>query len=414
MFKKITNFISSMKFGMILLILIIICSLAGSFIPQGYDNSFYEEEYHQLSNTLLLFQLNNVFRSWYFISLMTFLCINLIFCSIIRLKKTVRRSNQGLVIASSVICQPAEPEYTDKVAGFLKAQRFKVYHSEDSTIYYKNTYGYYGSFLVHLSLLLILVFGTCAMYFTTMEDVDIMVGESAVLSDDTKITVESFQIEDEYGEIDYESILQITDKQGNVSEPVAVSVNYPFSFGGHKYYQQTYGFAGYITVVNKNISNPLYMKENGFITLDGQDGIMYYGVYSDYIKNEDGSVSVIKDLGKGYSNPIYNVAIVENNTITEGMALPGTSYKVGDVLYSFNNPVLYPGIRVKTNPAIIMALLYISFALMIVGLWLCFFHVPIYVKIDDTGYVLISPKPSVGLKAKINASIRTCEREENK
>lgn len=393
MIKKITKFVSSMKFGMLLLVLILICSIAGSFIPQGYDI---------------------VFGSWYFISLTTFLCINLIFCSIIRLKKTVRKVKQGLIVAESAICQPIDKEYIGRIANFFNSQRFKVHKSNDATIYYKNVYGYYGSFFVHLSLLLIMVFGGCAMHFTTMEDVDIMVGETVVLSDGTKITVESFQMVDENGETDYESILKVTDKHGNVSESKTVSVNYPFSFGGHKYYQQTYGLAGHITVTNKGIASPLYMREEGFITLDSQNGIVYYEVYPDFKKNEDGSLSVFKDLSKGYSNPIYKVAIIENGNTTEGMALPGTSHQVGEMLCSFNDPVYYPGIRVKTNPAIIMALLYLSFVLMIIGLWLCFFHVPIYVKIDEVGYVLISPKSTEGIKSKMNASIRSCESEENK
>lgn len=393
MIKKITKFVSSMKFGMLLLVLILICSLAGSFIPGGDEI---------------------VFSSWYFISLLSFLCINLIFCSIIRLKNTIRKVKQGLKVAGSATCQPTDKEDLGRIVGFFESQRYKIHKSNDATIYYRNINGYYGSFLVHLSILFILVFGACAMHFSTMEDLDIMVGESAVLADGTEIMVESFQVVDENRETDYESVLKVRDKHGNVSESAPVSVNYPFSFGGHKYYQQTYGLAGYITVTNKGIASPLYMKEEGFITLDNQNGLIYFEVYPDYKRNQDGSLALSTDLNKGYSNPIYKVAVLENGKTTEGMALPGTSIQVGDMVCFFNDPVFYPGIRVKSSPAIIMALLYLSFALMIVGLWLCFFHVPLYVKIDDIGYVLISPKSTEGIKVKMSASIDFCDREENK
>ena len=413
MIKKITSFISSMKFGMLLLSLIVLCSLAGSLIPQGYEASYYRAEYNEFSTILLFLQLDRVFSSWYFIVLLLFLCINLVFCSILRLKNTIKKVKKGLNVASSAVCHPIDKESINRVENFLKSQRFKLYKHDESTIYYKNIIGYYGSFFVHLSLLLILSFGSFSMYYTTIEDVDIMVGESVTLSDGTAIKVNSFQIENEYGETDYKSILEIRDKHGNTSAPMAVSVNHPISFDGHKYYQQTYGLAGYITVTNKGIESPLYLKEQAFITLDDQNGVMYFEVFPSYDRMEDGSLSIQKDWSKGYTNPIYQIAIIENDNITEGMALPGTSYQVGEMLCTFNNPVFYPGIRVKTSPDIIMLLLYISFMLMIFGLWLCFFHIPTYVKIDHKGYAIVSPKSTERIKSNINAMIKTCEREEN-
>lgn len=414
MIIKTLNFLRSMKFGMLLLILILICSFIGSIVPQGNDAINYATEYPQFSDTILLLGLNNIFKSWYFITLLCLLCINLVFCSILRLKNTVRNANQGFNKAATLICEPIEHKYAKITMKFIKSQRFKTYNTDSSTIYYKNISGYYGSFLVHLSLLLILIFGACSTYYASTEDINIIVGESATLSDGTVITVEAFRIEDENGETDYESILLVTDKHGNNSKPTAVKVNYPFSFGGHKYYQQTYGLAGYITVINKGISNPLYMTDSAFITADGNNGIMYYAVYPDYIKNEDGSVSVLKDHGKDSSNPIYMIATIEDNETIDGMALPGTSFQIGDMICTFNNPGWYPGIRVKTDIPLFMGLLYTSFALMIAGLWLCFFHVPVYIKFDQTGYAIYSPKPIYSIKTQIKAAIETCEREVSK
>ena len=45
MLKKVLKFLRSMAFGMVLLVLILICSLAGSLIAQGNDPSWYVQTY---------------------------------------------------------------------------------------------------------------------------------------------------------------------------------------------------------------------------------------------------------------------------------------------------------------------------------------------------------------------------------
>ena len=76
-----------MRFGLILLGLIIAVSLIGSLIPQNNEAMYYVRNYPDTAQLILNLQLNRVFTSWYFILLVVLLCVNLIFCSILRIRR---------------------------------------------------------------------------------------------------------------------------------------------------------------------------------------------------------------------------------------------------------------------------------------------------------------------------------------
>ena len=61
--------------------------------------------------------------------------------------------------------------------------------------------------------------------------------------------------------------------------------------------------------------------------------------------------------------------------------------------FRFNDPVEYPGIRVKHVSRLLNGLLVASFALMIAGLFITFFYEPVLVKTDEEGYAVLGPKP---------------------
>ena len=88
--KKVLSFLRSMKFGMILLALVIVCSFAGSMIVQQRNAMEYVDRYGaDTAQIILALGLDDVFSAPYFIALMAALCLNLILCSIVRLPRTM-------------------------------------------------------------------------------------------------------------------------------------------------------------------------------------------------------------------------------------------------------------------------------------------------------------------------------------
>ena len=87
------------------------------------------------------------------------------------------------------------------------------------------------------------------------------------------------------------------------------------------------------------------------------------------------------------------------------LAFPGESLTVGNLRYDFNEPVEYPGLRIKYTPGAVNILLLLSFLLMIAGLYITFYLVPVLVKLDDTGCTVGGPKPE-GLRMEIELLTR--------
>ena len=90
-----------MTFGMVLLVLILIYSFAGSLIGQGNEPAWYVQTYPGWHGPLLALGLDNVFHSWYFICLTVLLCLNLTLCSLIRIRRVVKAAKSAVTHAAN-------------------------------------------------------------------------------------------------------------------------------------------------------------------------------------------------------------------------------------------------------------------------------------------------------------------------
>ena len=405
MLKKVLNFFRSMTFGMILLVLILICSLVGSLIAQGNDPSWYVQTYPEWHGTILTLGLDDVFNSWYFITLMVLLCLNLTLCSLIRIHRVVKTSKGAVSQAAKRETKvPLSAEGITQLRAFLEERHYKKTEFEGTAVYHKNFIGWYGSFLTHLAILLTLLFGASALYLAQVTDQVCMPGEQLTMEDGTAIAVESFQIENDTGELDYASIIEITLPDGRTSGRQRISVNYPLSFGGYKVYQQTYGTAGAVTVRNAETGGEdhFILNEMCFLSLDSINGVWFEALYPGYIRDEEGNFTMITQTSGAYEDPVYQILVASDGVYTPVMAFPGETVSVAGLDFTFEDPVEYPGLRIKRTPSAINALLFAAFGLMVVGLWFCFFQTPAIVTVRENGYTVAGPKPQ-GLEMELAA-----------
>ena len=398
-----------MQFGMILLVLVIACSVAGSLIVQQREPMEYVNRYGEgAARIILALQLNDVFSSVYFLVLMAALCLNLTLCSLVRLPRTVKAATQLLSRAESApVEHELAPQQVEKVSAYLKQNHYRPREKDGRKIYVKNLIGFYGSFFTHLSFLLILVVGALAVVTATVTDQTVMPGETLTLADGTTITVESFQIEDETGLLDYASKIVMRAADGAKEAAREIRVNEPMSFEGYKVYQQTYGTAGSVEIHNlaNGASEVMHLTESCFLTLNGVDGLFFQALYPGYVKAEDGTVTLITSTSGAYTDPVYDVLSVTEGSMSPVLAFPGETLTIGEVSFTFREPVSYPGLRIKHVSTAVLGALYAVFALMVAGLYLCFFMVPTAVTVTESGYTIVSPKPSTGLIIGLNACL---------
>ena len=411
--KKVWNYLRSMRFGILLLVLIGLCAVVGSLIPQGRELSWYVENYPSFHPTLFFLQLYDVFKSWYFLALTGLLCLNLTLCSLVRIRSVVRG---GRELRPRAALLPDEVKLTSvgvkKLEEHLLATGCRKNEQGSARVYSKRLVGRYGSFLTHLAILLTVIFGAAGLSLPQVTDRDCLPGESVRLPDGAEFAVRSFRSTDESGKLDYASELTIVLPDGR-SRSGEISVNHPMSLGPYKVYQQTYGTAGSVTVTNleNGGSDDFLLPEPAFLTLDNYNGLWVLAVYPDYYLTPDGVITPTGSADGDYPNPVYLLQRSEDGVQTQEAAFPGTVLEVGGLSYRFNAPERYPGLRIKYTPAIINTLLFASFALMIAGLYITFFLQPVLVKVDDEGYAVGGPKPD-GMRLELKELLGGYERGE--
>ena len=394
--KKVFNYLRSMRFGILLLALIAACSVAGTVIPQGREIAWYAQTYRSFHGYILLLHLNRVFESWYFIALLVLLCLNLSLCSILRIRSVVKAAKgETERAAKTPDTVRLTPEGMEKLREYLTDMHCKAMDAEGTTIYRKHSFGRYGTFITHLSILLTVVFGALALYTPTVTDRDCMPGESIFMDDGTEIHVHDFRIADETGRLDFQSRVQITLPNGRRSEIAELKVNHPFSFGPWKIFQQTFGTAGSVTVTDleNGGSDDFLLTDQSYLSADGKSGVLYDTLYPNFIRDPSGEVTLITITEGSYPNPIYQVETFSDGVFTPVLAVPGDELTVNNLHFRFNDPVEYPGIRAKHVSRLINGLLVAAFTLMIAGLYVTFFYEPVLVKTDAEGYAVLGPKP---------------------
>ena len=385
-----------MRFGIFLLLLIAAFSVLGTVIPQGREIKWYVETYPAAHPAIFFLKLNDVFNSWYFLLLLVLLGLNLILCSLVRIRGVSEAKKKETEI---LLRQPESfiltPEQRDSVLNGLRAMHCKEEKEGTSLVFRKNGFGRYGSFITHLSILLTLIFGAGALYLPTSIDRDCLPGESLFLEDGTEIAVESFRIEDETGRLDFTSEIEVKLPDGRESGVHEISVNHPLTFGPYKIYQQTYGTAGSVTIRNLTTGgeDTFTLTELVFLTLDGVNGLWYEQLYPDMIRDPSGNVTLIANVSGSYPNPVYQVETASDGVYTPILAFVGDELQVNELLYRFEKPVEYPGLRIKHTPTVVNALLCASFLLMIAGFFITFFCQPVLVRVDENGCAVGGPKP---------------------
>ena len=415
--KKVFQYVRSMRFGIFLLILVAALSVVGTVIPQGKDLAWYAQTYKSLHGTILMLKLHDIFGSWYFRLLLILLGLNLTLCSLVRIRSVIRSTGTETArLIKMQNCFSLNEAQRKTVREGLLAMRCREEQTEDGVcIFRKNGFGRYGSFLTHLAILLTLLFGAAALYLPQITDKTCLPGESLTMEDGTEIRVESFRIEDAEGRLDFTSEINIRLPDGRESGVHEIKVNHPLSFGTWKVYQQTYSTAGSITVQNLNtgLEDTFTLTELVFLSLDGVNGLWYEQLYPDMIRDPSGNVTLISNVSGSYPNPVYQVETASDGVYTPILAFPEDELQVGDLRFTFNDPVEYPGLRIKYTPKVVNVLLITAFLMLIAGLYVTFFCQPVLVKMDKEGCAVGGPKPE-GMLFAVQGWLEETQKGENR
>ncbi len=257
--KSIIDFFSSVKLAIFLIIIITIASVIGTFIPQLRSAEEYAERYGQISELLVRLEITDLYHSWWFIALLFLFSLNIVICTLTRLSPKLRRAfkpnlefqSQTLLAAKIKDSFAKNWDLERSQAELKKALRsghFRIKENrKDSEVHIlarKKILGIFGSDIVHVGLLVILIGGIISGFSGFRTNINISEGETVpVLGADFLIRLDKFETEyHPNGSVkDWKSTLTVIENE-SPSLTKTIEVNHPLTYMGYVFYQSGYGW----------------------------------------------------------------------------------------------------------------------------------------------------------------------------
>ena len=384
--KKIWKFIGSMKFAITLLLILAAACTGGSFITQGQTSAWYASHYsEQAAAAIILFGLNDVFHSWWFVLITLFLCLNLLLCNVIRLPGLWSRWKNGFSAEKRVLSDGSQiGTCSGDTAGLFPSLGFRNVQegtTPDGRKYRyaaKNKAGIWGAWICHLGILILIAGFGIGQMVKKEYTVYGVPGQSKAIGDTSYVlTIEDFQIDlrDDDTVEQYTASLTVRDVPAGTSRTAQVSVNHPAVMYGMKFYQNSTGWAANASVEKDGeIIQQDIVCAGEHLAVEDMPGliVMLDAFYPDYVRDAAGNMST---RSSALRNPGYRYsAFYQGSLIGWNVLLEDDVITIDDYTVRFSDPQPYTLIQIKRDPMTMTAL--VGGLLIVLGLLLAFYLQP--------------------------------------
>lgn len=452
------DMLCSVKLTLFLLILLAFSSVFGTLIPQNEGTiQFAEKMGPGLARFFYSLQLFDLYHSVWFRLIILCLVFNLIACSFNRFPSTLKlfwlkpkpdRSKpfESLPADRSLNSDRPIEETIEKVKITLKKKYKNIasQNTQEGSYFYidKGRYSLFGVYLVHLSVLIILIGAIIGSFSGFKGYVNILEGDSVDTVNlrnssghrhrDLGFTLhcDDFSV-DFYKDgtpKEYRSMLRFTIDNKNVYEGL-LKVNHPIKFHGITFYQSSYGSTVGDRAKVKVFSNktqsyqvkeiisgvpvPLPENDGEFILIDIRNDFMRMGPAV--------SIIIIPSVGEERQVWLFkNHETIKKRfpDIFENFAkLNPSIYKPYTFSLTEIESKFYTGIQVTKDPGI--TFVYAGFLIIVLGLFISFFtsHRRIWIRVlekNNAAYVQVAGtanKNPVGIERELDQIIKYLHRE---
>lgn len=252
------KFLASVRLAIVLLILIIILAIIGTLVPQEQEPDFYRQHLPGLSGLILFLNLDHLYRSPIFLSLVFLFMLNLLFCTLQQLPARFRRlriQEESIPEASS---QGPEPRHSSRLERWLrddltqlktafKKRRYRVrlFSTEDEKIFLarKGLPGLFGPQLVHLGLIVIMAGGLISAIFSQRISIALVEGQTErIPGQNFSLRLDRFTTEyyPDGSVRDWKSLVSVLEN-GQVRLQKTIEVNHPLKYDRLSFFQMSYG-----------------------------------------------------------------------------------------------------------------------------------------------------------------------------
>ncbi|MDW7651348.1 MAG: cytochrome c biogenesis protein ResB [Bacillota bacterium] len=375
--KQILTFLGSMQLGIILLLLLAVISVFATTQEMNLA-------------------IENVYRSWWFVGIMAFTALNLLLCTVDRIGPLTRQALhpsrvksadaiKKMQITSSVKLKNAGEEPLADAEKIFRSNGLQTTVSEtpEGPVLFgeKGKFGYFGSIVTHLSLLLILL---GAMYggLTGFEDRNGgIAGDSFIIPGSYRVEITDVEMElldDPTVRPRVYSDVVVT-KNGEEVTTGKVAINEPMRFDGVSIYHSTFLYISEIQLTDVETGEQETGKffEGQELYVDNQGSyIQLMQFFPNFSMRPDGS-----PYSKNYNpeNPVMAGILVVGGQragtvfLTEGKPelIETADGPVEVVMTGFENAAVYSIAKNLGRPY-----LFIGSILMVLGLYMSFFLFP--------------------------------------
>lgn len=405
---RVWRFFTSVRLALVLILLIAAAVLVGTLLDQAPPSVIANDaawdqwlerardKYGAWTDIFAFLQLFNVFHSLWFRILVALLTANIIVCTINRWKgiwttvfhTRVRMGDaffQHSRFHAAMTAQMPLPLAAERVRKAMSRARYRVQTQADETtvaIYAdKHRFSRFGTFLSHLSIVMILV-GTVIGSMWGFRDKEFIIpeGGSREVGRGTGLSVYLDHFTDEYDPAgppkDFRSDIIIY-KNGAEVKRGTVRVNSPMSYDGVRFYQSFFGQTAVMEVKDET-GAVIY---NGSVPLAWQtiDGGRPVGSFD--LPDKDLAVYVVGPR-TGETDPLVpagemRVEIYKGNSGTlAGIQnlTQGQPAEISGLTYTFVRETRFTGLSVSKDPGV--NIIWIAAALMVVGLAMLFYFPP--------------------------------------
>ncbi len=385
-FKDIWKMLHSMKFGIILLIIIGVSSIAGTLIPQDNILGFYESTYSPgFFKIIKALSLHKVYSSWWFITMVLVLSLNLILCSVKRLPSIIKRLKRKPDIEKELTRESftfqRELDNNLDIKKFFKNSKFKDVEStevDDGVFYHskKNSIGHLGSWITHIGLLIIIVayvFGKMTGFESFVHGVPGSIQQ--IEGTEYWIEIEDFDIEfrEDHTVNQYLSEIKVTDTDGTYSERGDVKVNHPFRAKNMNIYQNGTGWALDVDLKKdgEDFSKKTLYQSEVYVEDNKNIALQFVNFYPDY----DDSHGHPHTLTPYLNNPKLLYAVFyEGQRVDMNIADMGDEIIWEEYSFTIDNPQMFTLLQVGSDPGMKAAAL--GGIILIFGIFLAFYINP--------------------------------------
>jgi cytochrome c biogenesis protein len=257
--KSFLNFFSSVKLAIFLLIFITLASILGTLIPQHRSPAEYVDRYGDIANFFVRLEITKLYQSWWFIALLFLFAVNILICTLTRLSPKLKKAFQPrfetekkkLVSLKTKASFIKNQDLKKTFAGCKqtlssKHYKLKTEYSDNQTylLARKRILGLFGSDIVHLGLLIIIIGGIVSGLGGFRTNLNISEGETIPVPQ-TNFILRLDKFVTEYhpnGSIrDWKSTLTVLENGSDVLSKT-IEVNHPLSHKGFVFYQSGYGW----------------------------------------------------------------------------------------------------------------------------------------------------------------------------